>query len=99
MYNISSTPSSVNNVFSSTIVPVEHAEKVVLALTNKNQRLSSLTNSEVRILQELSAGKLYKEIASDLNVCLDTVKKHCSNSYKKLGVSNRVEAMNMFSGI
>jgi len=46
----------------------------------------------------LVKGKLYKEIAVDLNIATETVRKHVYNVYKKLHVNNRVEAYNKFYG-
>jgi DNA-binding NarL/FixJ family response regulator len=55
--------------------------------------MHKLTSQENRILHLLAKGLLYKEIALLLNVKLDTVKKHTSNLYKKLGVRNKTEAI------
>lgn len=52
-----------------------------------------LTKREIEIMHLLQKGKLNKEIADTYKISLDTVKKHIRNSYKKLGVRNRVEAM------
>ena len=39
---------------------------------------------------------LYKEIADQMQIGLDTVKKHCGNIYRKLHVGNKTEAINLF---
>lgn len=57
--------------------------------------LQDLTKSEKEILDLLSEGLQYKEIASDKNISIDTVKKHVGNIYRKLHVNNRVEAINL----
>jgi DNA-binding NarL/FixJ family response regulator len=57
--------------------------------TNK---LSTLTPRELAVLNLLVKGLLYKEIAEELSVGIDTVKKHCKNIYVKLGARNRTEA-------
>jgi two-component system, NarL family, response regulator LiaR len=62
--------------------------------TNK---ISSLTPRELAVFNLLVKGLLYKEIAEELSVGLDTVKKHCKNIYVKLGARNRTEA-SMFGG-
>lgn len=59
--------------------------------------LEELTRSEKEILALLSEGKQYKEIASDKNISIDTVKKHIGNIYRKLHVTNRVEAINFLN--
>lgn len=53
-----------------------------------------LTERENEILDLLSQGYLYKEIADQLFISKLTVKKHIHNIYEKLQVQNRVEALN-----
>ena len=55
-----------------------------------------LTNREKEILTWLSMGKLYKEIAAELFISIETVKSHCHNIYEKLHVSTRTEALNKY---
>lgn len=55
-----------------------------------------LTHREKEILELLSGGKFYKEIASDLHISIETVKSHCHNIYEKLHVSTRTEALNKY---
>lgn len=62
-----------------------------------NDHLNVLTGSERDILELLSHGLLYKEIAQKKFVSIDTVKKHVGNIYRKLQVSNKVEAINLFN--
>jgi len=52
-----------------------------------------LSEREKQVLSCLTKGLLNKEISSELNISLDTVKKHNKNIYKKIGVRNRVEAI------
>jgi len=56
-----------------------------------------LTAREKEILELLSQGLLYKEIADRKFISIDTVKKHVGNIYRKLHVSNKVEAINKFN--
>ena len=56
-----------------------------------------LTKREEEVLAVLAQGLLYKEMAVQLCVSLDTVKKHCKNIYQKLKVRNRTEATNYFN--
>jgi DNA-binding NarL/FixJ family response regulator len=63
----------------------------------KNQLWEILTHAEQHILEALSKGKLYKEIADEKFVSMETVKKHIANIYKKLGVNNKVEAINIIN--
>lgn len=55
-----------------------------------------LTKREKEILECLSRGMLYKEIAVKLFISIDTVKRHCFNIYTKLHVSNKTEAINKY---
>lgn len=58
--------------------------------------LSSLSKQEKKILTSLSSGSLYKEIASDHNISINTVKKHLKNIYRKLHVNKRTQAIEKF---
>jgi NarL family two-component system response regulator LiaR len=56
----------------------------------------TITAREKEVLDLLSKGLLYKEIASRLSIRIDTVKRHCFNIYEKLHVNNRTEAINKY---
>ena len=51
-----------------------------------------LSKQELKVLEVLSTGKLYKEIALDMEISINTVKKHLKNIYRKLEVTNRKHA-------
>jgi DNA-binding NarL/FixJ family response regulator len=53
---------------------------------------------EREVLELLSKGLPYKEIADMLGVNIETVRKHCHNIYEKLQVSSRTEAVVKFLG-
>ena len=80
------------------------ASKVVTAFQNKSassrdtRYIESLSNREKEILEQLSKGKMYKEIASELFISPETVRKHVYHIYEKLHVTNRIEAVNKFFG-
>ncbi|HEX5653453.1 MAG TPA: response regulator transcription factor [Chitinophagaceae bacterium] len=79
------------------------ARKVVAAFLNKpssstGNDLNSLTHREREILELLSRGMMYKEIALALNLAHETIRKHVYHVYEKLHVTNRVEAVNKFFG-
>lgn len=61
------------------------------------QDCNELTERENEILELLSQGLLYKEIADKTFISIDTVKKHIGNIYKKLHVNNKVEAINKYN--
>ncbi|AYL96701.1 response regulator [Mucilaginibacter celer] len=56
----------------------------------------NLTEREVEVLHYLARGLQYKEIADRLEISTGTVKKHIRNTYVKLQVQNKVEAINKF---
>ncbi|MBL0267373.1 MAG: helix-turn-helix transcriptional regulator [Chitinophagaceae bacterium] len=60
------------------------------------KKIKGLTPKESAILELLTTGLLYKEIAARKSISIDTVKKHCKNIYKKVNARNRVEAINNY---
>ena len=76
----------------------EIARRVVHSMQQNGRRnaetLEVLTNRESEILDYLAKGFLYKEIAAELFISKETVKKHIHNIYDKLHVQNRTEALN-----
>jgi len=80
------------------------ARKVVATFQNKmhapvsNDSLGVLSKREKEILDLLSKGLLYKEIADRLFISPQTVRKHVYHIYEKLHVGNRIEAVNKFFG-
>ena len=62
----------------------------------KGKALPDLSNRENEILQQLALGLLYKEIAANLYISSETVRKHVYHIYEKLHVGNRVEAINKY---
>lgn len=64
----------------------------------KENHLECLSGREFELLELLVKGMLYKEIAVELNIAQETVRKHVYNIYKKLHVNNRVEAYNKYYG-
>jgi len=60
--------------------------------------LEVLSNRENEILQFLSKGLLYKEIAEQLSISVSTVRQHIHHIYEKLHVQNRTEAINKAFG-
>jgi DNA-binding NarL/FixJ family response regulator len=83
------------------------ARKVVAAFRGKqktggpsmeDESIKILSNREKEILEHLSKGMLYKEIANSLFISPETVRKHVYHIYEKLHVNNRVEAVNKYFG-
>jgi DNA-binding CsgD family transcriptional regulator len=57
-----------------------------------------LTEREAEIALNSTNGQKNRNIASEFGVSEQTVKNHIESVYKKLGVSNRVELLNIISG-
>lgn len=79
----------------------EIARKVIDAFTNntigKNKVAKlPLTDREMELLELLSQGLMYKEIAENLGITTGTVKQHIHKIYDKLQVNNRTEAINKY---
>lgn len=53
----------------------------------------SVTPRELEILRHLSRGLTMGQVANRLGVSIRTVETHVSNLYRKLGASNRVQAL------
>ena len=54
----------------------------------------TLTQREVEVLRLVASGATNKEIASDLNITVNTVKNHLSEILDKLHLQNRTQAAN-----
>jgi|SRR6185369_16380178 len=75
------------------------ARKVVEHFQNLEQRaadVDQLSPREKEILGLLAGGRLYKEIALQLNLSLSTVRTYLKRIYEKLHVQNRTEAAARF---
>jgi len=77
------------------------ARKLVTVFRDKEKETASLevlSKRENEILQLLSKGLLYKEIAEQLSISTGTVRQHIHRIYEKLHVQNRTEALNKAFG-
>ncbi len=52
-----------------------------------------LSGREMRVLQRLSEGSVYKEIAHELDLSASTVRSHLNKIYRKLGARDRAQAV------
>lgn len=59
--------------------------------------LDILSPAENEVLHHLAQGLKYREIADQKHVTVDTVKKQIKSIYRKLDVSNKVEAINTYN--
>src|ERR1041385_4819622 len=53
---------------------------------------SVLSSREEEVLNQLARGMMYKEIASILDISIETVRKHSGSIYRKLHVRSRTDA-------
>ena len=65
---------------------------------NETVPVDLLSKRENDILQLLTRGLLYKEIAEQLSISVSTVRQHIHHIYEKLHVQNRTEAINKAYG-
>lgn len=74
----------------------EIAKKLVLRFQQVASHMNEfhLTEKERQILNLVSKGYLYKEIAFELNNSINTIKQHIRHIYEKLHVQNKAEAIN-----
>jgi DNA-binding NarL/FixJ family response regulator len=73
------------------------ARKVVASFQQTEKKLTNteeLTKREIELLELLSKGFRYKEIADKLFISQDTVRTHIRNIYIKLQVNSKIEAIN-----
>ena len=77
------------------------ARKLVTVFRDKEKSRAAvevLSGRENEILQLLTRGLLYKEIADQLHISTGTVRQHIHKIYEKLHVQNRTEAINKAYG-
>ena len=74
----------------------EIAKKLVMRFQKQtfSQNEYHLTPKEQQILELMSKGYLYKEIAWELKNTVNTIKQHIRHIYEKLHVQNKAEAIN-----
>lgn len=73
------------------------SNRMIKFISNPNikywENTKQLTNREIEIIDLLSKGLLYKEIAKRKGISIQTVKSHLKHIYPKLHVKNRSEAI------
>ncbi|MEC0238317.1 LuxR C-terminal-related transcriptional regulator [Paenibacillus dokdonensis] len=78
-------------------VSLTYVKQLLLAMDTKPDENRSpkgiLTEQEKRILRLVAGGLSNKEIAQRLYITGETVKFHMKNVYRKLGVNNRIQAL------
>ena len=56
---------------------------------------AALSEREMQVLQLLSTGLFYKEVANQLSLSVETIRSHCRKIYEKLHVNTKLEAINI----
>ncbi len=68
-------------------------DAILKKITDMQQSSTILTQRESEILNQLALGKSAKSIAAHLVVSEPTIKSHLASLYRKLSVSNKVQAI------
>jgi DNA-binding NarL/FixJ family response regulator len=61
------------------------------------ERIATLTPQQLRVLSMLAQGMYNKQIASELDVTDATIRAHVTEIFRKLNVTNRTQAVILFS--
>lgn len=75
------------------ILQIVQRPAVASDMAKDDGNMFQLSDREREILQLLSLGLDYKEIAARLFISPNTVKKHCINIYQKLHVNSKAQAL------
>jgi DNA-binding NarL/FixJ family response regulator len=90
---VSSLVNAVGTIMRGEQVPFPETPAATPAAVDFQQRVSTLSAAQLRVLVALADGRLNKQIAGDMNLTEGTVKQHLSAIFKKLGVGNRSQAI------
>jgi DNA-binding NarL/FixJ family response regulator len=99
----SSAPAAVRATRASAFVPAGSSARAtisaILAAAHRDETppmraaaASRLSDRERDVLARLASGATNREIAAELHLSAEAIKKHASAIYRKLGVRNRTEA-------
>ena len=81
----------VPEMFRNSLTPVDEEEKDLAA------KIATLTPQQYRVLCYLREGWLNKQIGYELGITEATIKAHITAIFRKLGISNRTQAVIMLS--
>ncbi|QBD83446.1 response regulator transcription factor [Ktedonosporobacter rubrisoli] len=73
----------------------EEQQRAIKPASSTDLLVRPLSLQEQRVLRLLVAGNTNQEIAHELVITINTVKDHVKHLYRKLGVSNRLQASEM----
>ena len=68
-------------------------------ISNKPDRLDTLTKSELKILKLISENRTSQDIADELSISIKTVHKHRSHMVAKLKLDNRPTSLSIWASI
>jgi len=72
---------------------------VVECLSAPAKELAVLTSRERQVLHHISTGLTNREVAARLGLHVKTIKYYLTGAFKKLNVTNRVQAMKLFRSL
>jgi DNA-binding NarL/FixJ family response regulator len=72
---------------------------VVECQSAPTKELAVLTSRERQVLHHISTGLTNREVAARLGLHVKTIKYYLTGAFKKLNVSNRVQAMQLFRSL
>jgi DNA-binding NarL/FixJ family response regulator len=78
------------------VVQIFHTQAAAQAA--RRSETESLSAREMEVLQALSKGHTYKQIAADLDISLGTVRTYIQRIYEKLHVHSNAEAVMKLAG-
>lgn len=82
----------------SPVTPIVARQLVKYFQVCKN-KINALTHRELEVTKCLVAGMSYKLVAAELNVSIDTVRKHITNIYNKLNINSKEELFTQYCDI
>ncbi len=92
MHHAERIAASIQNRFLDEVVA--RTKEVLQSKPSRAQNLvEPLSKRELEVLQLICQGKSNQEIAEDLCIALDTVKRHTNNLYGKMNVNRRAQAI------
>lgn len=71
----------------------DHKETISTELITNTMKTFNLSSREQEVILEVIHGLGYQDIAKKLFISLETVRSHIKNSYRKMDVSSRAEAI------
>ncbi len=68
-------------------------------VSRDRETLNRLTMRQINIIKLLLAGLSYQDAADRMGVSINTIKKHMGSVYKKTGLKNRAELIQLFRNV